>query len=191
MRSICKNKERGFTIIEMLVVVAIVGVIMSVGVLQYRSSVSQQQLTHATTELVTDIRNMQQMSANYENFFPPANTPVHYTYQLQLWDSTIAAAAGVTPNGYQLTDVDAGTTLSTVSFAADNVTVSIMTPVGHTATANYYSFDLDRTLNGVLINSPYQFRLTHNLTGAVMFVNVDSRVGRVWTNTNGAPPISL
>lgn len=188
------NNERGFTLIELIIVIGIVGMVTTLGVLQLRTAMFQRELNQAASELVTDIRRMQQQSVNGGTFIPPANAPVTYNFQLTLWDSTVVAVPGNTPNGYQLlnnTTVPA-TVVNTINFSDVNVIAKIMSPGPGITTVpiTHYPFDLDRMFNGNLVNIPYQIRLTHTVTGAVIFVNVDSRVGRVWTNTDGTGPIT-
>jgi len=177
-----KNTQRGFSVVEVLIAVAIIGILATVGTIRYREARADRQLNHAATALVSDIRNMQQLAANDQDFPVDAALDVPHHYWLQL---------GTPANGYQVQSDATGiiVALSTFNFTDDNVEMEILTPNGANAKMTYYAFDLDRKFNKSLVNQRYQIRLTHNVTKSVIFVNVSSRVGRVNTNTNGAAPL--
>lgn len=180
-----RNKERGFTGIEIMLVVAIIGILMTIGGTQFQRRVAQGELDRATQRLASDIRLMQQLSASNVGF-PVATGPIpaaSYRYRLRLWDSTVSSSPGITPNGYQV--LDNVIPLQTRSFDDDNVRATIVTPtpVGGSTDITYWASELDRTTDGtstgILVNRQYQIRLTHNVTNAVRVVTVDPRVGRV------------
>lgn len=191
-----REKQRGFTLLEMMVVVAIIGILSSICIFQYQTTQSQRELDQAAWELASDIRWMQQMSANdatteaaiYNN---PTAVP-GYRYYFVVWGSAyIPLNLTEIANGYQVQDRAGGGKLviKQRNFNDYRVTVTVMVPVGATsATMTYYSYDLDRVFAGALMNAPFQIKLTHAGVATPDFVNVDSRVGRVWVNTTGAPP---
>jgi prepilin-type N-terminal cleavage/methylation domain-containing protein len=183
------NKEGGFTLIEIVITVAIIGVLAAIGVNQFRVAQSQRELNRAAWELVADIRWMQQLSAN--DMTPRLSTtiPPTYRYELKLWNATLLGTNDVHPNHYQV--LNNGTVLKQINFNDDKVSAQIMKPSGsNIVDITYYAYDLDRVRSGTTLeNNSYQVMLTHDVTKAVMYVNVDSRVGRVWINTDGSNPL--
>lgn len=189
MRIYHSNKELGFTLIEVVITVAIIGILGAIGITQFRVAQSQRELNHAVWELASDIRWMQQLSANDMTPRLSTTTPPTYRYELKLWNATLPKANNVNPNNYEV--LDNGMVLKQIDFNADHVNAQIIVPnASNLVDITYYSYDLDRIRNGTTLeNISYQVKLTHTVTNAVMYVNVDSRVGRVWTNTNGSNPL--
>lgn len=190
-----RNKERGFTLIELLVIISIIIILSAIASTQFRLALSQRELNHAASELVSDIRGMQQLAANDDTFLPATKTTqLTYLHKLVLWDITQLPATGITTNSYQVQGIQNNniTVLKEVKFTLDNVNALVILPTqSPTVNMTYYAYDLDR-INGttnVLENRSYQIKLTHTISHDSIYINVDSRVGRVWTNTNGASPL--
>lgn len=197
MEKFYRNRERGITIIEVIVVVAIVGILVTIGGNHFQVAQAQRELNRAASELISDIRLMQQFSANDDRFI--GNQSPYY--KLTLWNDGQLPANNIISNGYQLLYVDPAKNTTTVvkkntvpyelNFSNYHVSAQIVNPDSATSVdITYFAYDIDRTkIDGTLENRSYQVKLTHTVTKAVIYVNVDSRVGRVWTNTDGASPI--
>jgi len=193
MKIFQKNKERGFTLVELLVTIAIIGILAGIAINRFQVSQAQRELNHAALELVSDIRWMQQMSANDATprmAVIAGTTPLTYSYRLNLWASGTAPQTNVTPNGYRVLyhdyDTQQDTILKEIKFDSDNVQATITVPEGKDQVAiTHYAYDLDYTTNDNLENSSYRIQLTHDLmSNKPIYINVDSRVGRVLTTTD-------
>jgi prepilin-type N-terminal cleavage/methylation domain-containing protein len=162
-----KEHERGFTLMELLIVLAIFGIVAGIGVVRFQTAQAHQELDRAVRELTADIRWMQQLSANDATPRLTDTTPLTYRYRLV-----------VDANHYEVRDGIG--ILKARQFGDDRVRAA------NNVNMTFYAYDLDRLRNPAdptsLENAVYQVRLTHNLTGAVRDVNVAARIGRVWIN---------
>ncbi|MBP2651772.1 MAG: hypothetical protein H6Q74_2597 [Firmicutes bacterium] len=191
---ICRHRknQQGFTLIETVVTVAIIAVLAAIGVNELRVAIANRELARAAWELAADIRWMQQLSANDVAEDARVTLSPSYRYKLLLWasDYTLQSTSEKT-NYYQVLDSSSTTALKKLSFDSYHVKAKIIVPSSATsASITYYAYDVDRIKTGTTLeNISYQIMLTHSVTGAVIYVNVDSRVGRVWTNTDGTSPL--
>jgi prepilin-type N-terminal cleavage/methylation domain-containing protein len=185
--------ERGFTLLEMVIVVAIIGILAGIGMLYFRKATANQQLQRAAWELAGDIRWMQEMSENDATPRLSQSDPLTYRYNLTLWAADYVPQPGEQANYYRVMDtMAANPVLKYLNFNDYNVQAKVLVPQDATsAVITYYAYDPDRLKpNGVALeNAPYQIQLTQTVTGEQLYVNVDSRVGRVWiTNTAAKKP---
>lgn len=178
------RKEHGFTLMELMIAIAIIGILTGIGMLQFRASQARQELDRAAWELASDIRWMQQLSAN--DATPRRANPPTYRFTLRLWaGSYVPEDPGIpagTANSYQVQDRPLGgavTVMKTLNFNDYRTTATIVGGAGSIG-ITFYSYDLDMLVNGQLANAAYRVQLTHNNVSTPRFVNVDSRVGRVW-----------
>ncbi|MBP2653925.1 MAG: hypothetical protein H6Q73_1494 [Firmicutes bacterium] len=194
MRLLCTNGERGFTLIEAVVTIAIICVLVSIGVNQFRVAQAQRELYRAAMELVADIRWLQQLSANDaagDTRVTFASNP-SYRYKLLLLAADYSPqSSSERANCYQILDSSSTMPLKKNDLAGYHVTAKVIVPSNSSSVSlTYCAYDVDRIKTGsVLENTAYQIKLIHTTTGAYVYVNVDSRVGRVWTNTDGAAPL--
>lgn len=72
------RSQRGFTAIELLVVVALLVIIASIAIINVNRLIAQNNLQSATTQLATDIRTMQQLSM--EKSRQDSNDQVNITF---------------------------------------------------------------------------------------------------------------
>ena len=203
-----KEKQRGFTVIEMIIVVAIFGIVTVMAVLPYETNVSGSELDQAAWELAGDIRYMQQQSTDdpateQAGQSVPATVTAGgtgYGYRLRIWGADYTGAlAPSLANTYEVLDQTGKVLKGPVSFAACNVKAYIvMAPPGSGAVTNvdmtYYAFDHDMLVGGSLVNSRYRIRLDPINSTVVKsrYVNVDSRMGRVWvTSDSAALPLAV
>lgn len=182
-----RNKERGFTMIELMVVAALFAIVATIGVGQFRTSHAHGELVRAASRLESDIRWMQQLSANNQDFPTPVDQEIKYRYRVHL-EGNVYKVQLIEPDSN--TGLDKITDLKEVNFIDDKVNARIIRPVEGAINVNitYYAYDLDRLKKDsatLLENCSYQIQLKHTATNEEIFVNVDSRVGRVWTNIDG------
>ncbi|MDQ2988663.1 MAG: prepilin-type N-terminal cleavage/methylation domain-containing protein [Pseudomonadota bacterium] len=100
-----KRRNQGFTLIELMITVAIVGILSAVALPSYRDYVTRGRLTEAFSALSTVQPNAEQFWSNTRSFasfdtlsnvFPQATT--NFTYAL----------SGATPSGYTVTATGIG-----------------------------------------------------------------------------------
>lgn len=104
MRNQNINLQSGFTIIELLVVSAIMVIIATIGIVNWNAQRSSRTLTIAQNELITNIRKIQSYAVSSRN--TPDNQAVKY-YLIELTEGnssfTVKAAVG---DNYTISDVE-------------------------------------------------------------------------------------
>jgi prepilin-type N-terminal cleavage/methylation domain-containing protein len=175
----CRRHESGFTLIELILTMSIIGVMTMMGMLQFKESRDQQNLERAAWELAADIRWMQQLSAN-DTTARYATNP-NYVYRLRLWSATYNPVVGdpaTTTNSYVV--LNGTTVMKQLNFSDYQVSAQVV-PNLSTVDMTFFAYDLDRVNNitNNLENASYQIKLTNIDNNAVRYVTVDSRVGRV------------
>jgi len=175
-----RKNQSGFTLVELMVVVAIFGTLAVMAMMQFRQGQSEQELDRAAWELASDIRWMQQLST--DDAVTRTAAGASYRYVLRLWGPTYAPHdASEFANAYEVLDSQQPNPLKApVKFNDYNVTATILVPAGASEVdMTYYSFDLD--LGGLTsVNAQYQIKLEHDGISEKRYVNVDGRTGRVW-----------
>lgn len=173
--------RRGFTLIELVIAVSILAVLAGIGTLQFRESRARQELDRAAWELASDIRWMQQLSANDST--PRLANPPSYRFRVRLWESRSPGSPEELSNGYKVYG-DPGCTmeLKALKFSDYQVTAKILKSPGGGSAADitFYAYDLDRRGDGnQLENGSYKIELSHANSSARKYILVDARVGRV------------
>lgn len=109
-----KNAERGFTLIELMIAVAVIGILVAIGLPSYNSAMRKSHRSEAQAALMDIASRQQQMLVDTRKYVAtvaelnttvPAKVAVHYTVTITLGTSvkpTFTATA--TPFGDQAKD---------------------------------------------------------------------------------------
>lgn len=104
MRNQNIEKQSGFTIIELLVVCAIMAVVATIGIMNWNSQRSARTLTIAQNELITNIRKVQSYAVSSRNT-PAGDAAKYYVIEVSENTSTLPVYAVVGQN-YSLSAVE-------------------------------------------------------------------------------------
>ena len=90
------NKNRGFTIIEFLIVISIIGIFSIITIPNYRSAQQQLALQRSASKLTQDIRRTQEMAMSTEEL-STGDLPPGYGIYLKQGDSDYLLYADINP----------------------------------------------------------------------------------------------
>jgi len=98
------SQKNGYTIIEILIVIATLTIIFSVGFASFRSAQKRQELTSAVNLVKTDLRRVQELALS--NRTKPASCSVLKGYKLKYVNSKSYKTAAYCNSGASTTDID-------------------------------------------------------------------------------------
>ncbi len=116
MRNQNIKKQSGFTIIELLVVCAIMATVATIGIINWNSQRSARTLTIAQNELITNIRKVQSYAVSSRNT-PTGDAAKYYVIEVSQDAITLPVYAVVGPN-HSLSAVETITLPSDVKISA-------------------------------------------------------------------------
>lgn len=124
MRNQNIKKQSGFTIIELLVVCAIMAIVATIGIINWNSERSARTLTIAQNELITNIRKVQSYAVSSRNT-PAGEAAKYYVIEVSQNATTLPVSAVVGPNN-SLSAVE------TINLPTD-VTISALSVAGQSS----------------------------------------------------------
>jgi len=135
-------EERGFTLIEMTIVITLMGILFAIATTTWFGTIESRQVDSATNQVVADLRLANSSASNRLVPWRAVFTADSPSYQLVKQSDTPVTTTRWLPDGTEI-----GTTI-TVEFAADG---SVKVPSEITPPANYTI--LVRSTDGSLQNS--------------------------------------
>ena len=101
MKRLVRKAESGFTLVELMIVVAIIGILAAVAIPNYRNYQMKAKTTEARVNLGA-IRGLQESyAAERDTYLPSTHYPGFTQGQKKEWDETATNAANFTAVGFQ------------------------------------------------------------------------------------------
>lgn len=123
MKTIGSHHQRGFTLIEVMIAVAIVGILSAIAYPSYTAYILRGKLVEASTNLLsvrTAMEQYYQDNRGYANVSAAIVSPCDATKRPLMKNFIMTCAIGTPASGYTATATGSNTSTTGFSFAIDN-----------------------------------------------------------------------